>query len=129
MPPDIFFPEFPQSEGGIEREPEKIFGHPEKAIEGEESELRKNWKGRDADQVGKMKERECEQRQVKMVARERDTSQEQPGQAVWDPPGGQVSRPAGGAFDLDLQQGKKGGANDDAGDEQNEGHGQHGPNF
>ena len=72
-----------------------------------------------------MKETEGEQRQVKMVAGERVASQEQPGHAVWDLPCGQVSRPAGGTFNLDLQQGKEGGANNNGGDEQNEVHGQH----
>jgi len=82
MPPDMLFPEFPKSEGRVECKPKKIFGHPEEEIEREESELRRNRKGCDAGQVWNMKETEGEQRQVKMVAGERDASQEQPGHVV-----------------------------------------------
>jgi hypothetical protein len=41
----------------------------------------------------------------------------------------QVLRPAGGTFNLDFQQGKEGGANNDSDDEQKELHGQQGLDF
>ena len=71
-----------------------------------------------------MKETECEQRQVKMVAGEGYAAEEQAGQTIWFLPGGQVLRPAVGTFNLDLQQGKEGGANNDSDDEKKELHGQ-----
>ena len=82
MPPDVLFPEFLYSKGRIECKPEKIFGHPEEKIEGEESELGRYRKGCDAGQVWNMKETEGEQRKIKMVTGERDASQEQPRHTV-----------------------------------------------